>query len=86
MVNSSLAAARPREINRIAVIGLGLMGGSIALRCVERGYSVVGYAPNPKTRNLASAHFEVADTAAGAAAVADLIVLATPMEAMAATT
>lgn len=45
---------------RIAVAGLGLIGGSVALALAEHGLDVLGHDPDPATREAAAAHFPVA--------------------------
>ena len=73
-----------KDLQRISVIGLGLLGGSVALairRCMP-GATVVGYshreATRRKARDLAVAT-EVADDLATAVSGTDLIILATPI-------
>lgn len=44
---------------RVAVAGLGLIGGSVALALAEAGHAVVGHDPDPATREAAAAHFPV---------------------------
>lgn len=75
---------------RITVIGLGLLGGSVALAAKSRGIAatVVGVTRNPRTLEAAPregavdrAGSDVADGVRGA----DLVVLATPVFAMAET-
>ncbi|MCD0442377.1 prephenate dehydrogenase/arogenate dehydrogenase family protein [Glycomyces sp. A-F 0318] len=62
---------------RIAVTGLGLIGGSAALALAEAGHDVTGHDPDPAAREAAAAHFPVtADPAALHAA--DLAVVAAP--------
>ena len=41
------------KINNIAIIGLGLIGGSIAKALKEKGYKIIGIDKNSKTINLA---------------------------------
>lgn len=63
---------------RIAVIGLGLIGGSM-LRRLAREHDVLGYDADPATRDLArAAGLEVAE-ALDPVSGADLVVLAVPM-------
>jgi len=76
-------AIAPRETNRVAVIGLGLIGGSIALRCLKRGLTVVGYDADAATRFAANQRFRTETSIAAAVNQADLIVLAVPLKAMA---
>jgi len=72
----------PRPIKRVAVLGLGLIGGSVALRCQQKGYRIVGYDADPATRAKAAQDFTVVETVAEAVAEADLVVLAVPLTAM----
>lgn len=70
--------------NRIAIIGVGLMGGSIGLALRERGFAgrVVGYARRAEVRALTIergiAH-EATDNPADAVRDADLVVLCLPI-------
>jgi len=70
---------------QVAVVGLGLIGGSLALRCVARGCAIVGYDDYAATRLAAAQHFPVADNLPDVVADADIIVLAVPLKAMATT-
>ena len=71
---------------RVALIGLGLIASSMALAIRARGLAgaVAGYDADPSVRETARALglCEVCDTAAGAVAGADLVVLAVPVGAM----
>ncbi len=75
---------------RLAVVGCGLMGGSFALAMKQRGLvqHVVGYSRSSTTLEL-GLHLGVIDTAATSAAQAvanaDLVLLAVPVAATAAT-
>ena len=83
-----MSAAAP--FRRMAVLGLGLLGGSVAAAARERGVcaDVVGYARRPeplvlaRERGFVDAVFDRADGAAAAVEGADLVVLATPVGAM----
>ncbi|MBU2663354.1 prephenate dehydrogenase/arogenate dehydrogenase family protein [Actinoplanes bogorensis] len=67
----------------IAVVGLGLIGGSLLRALVAGGHRVVGYDADPATRPLAAeAGFEVADDVATAIAGTELAVLAVPLPAL----
>ena len=74
-------------INRLAIIGIGLIGGSLSLALKQAGQvkHVVGYARNEATRERALS-LGIIDTAAAsieaAVAEADVILLAVPMGAM----
>jgi prephenate dehydrogenase len=70
----------PDSFDRIAVLGLGLIGGSILQALARGGYQVSGYDPNPVEAGAArGTGYDVAATAAGAVAGADLVVLAMPL-------
>lgn len=69
---------------RVAVLGLGLIGGSLARRLLETGTPVVGWDPDPATREAARAlGVEVLAAPADlAGADADLVVVAVPLRAV----
>ena len=70
---------------RVGVVGLGLIGGSAALR-LAAAHDVVGWDTDPETRRLAErAGLRLAGSAAQAAAGADVAVLASPAAAVPAT-
>lgn len=74
--------------NRVALVGLGLIAGSIALAAKRRGLAqtVVGTARSAATRETADRIGlvdEVFETAAEAVADADLVILCVPVGAMA---
>lgn len=71
--------------NKIAIVGMGLMGGSIWKRLVDTGYPVCGFDRNPQTRAAARAIAattsnraadQVMSTIAAAVVGADLAVIA----------
>ena len=65
---------------RVAVLGLGLIGGSLIQAIRHTGLEVVGYDPDLATASAAStAGFPVTATDAGAVHGADLVVLAMPL-------
>ena len=72
-------------MNRIAILGLGLMGGSLGLALKNRKSfrgTVCGYARRPETRKLAlklNAVDEVFDDPAKAVEGADMVVLCVPI-------
>ena len=73
--------------DRVALIGLGLIAGSMSLAMRERGLAreVVGYARSAETRETArriGLVEHVADSAGDAVRGADLVVLAVPVGAM----
>ncbi len=74
-------------IQRVAIIGLGLLGGSIGLAVREHlpGVTTTGYDADPAARERASARQlvdQVCDTSADAVRAADLVVLCVPVGAM----
>lgn len=67
---------------RVAVVGLGLIGGSAALALTEAGYEVIGHDVSERAREAARSRFAVAADPA-ALSGADVAVLAVPMGAIA---
>lgn len=68
------------RFERIAVLGLGLIGGSLLAATRQAGLPVVGYDVDSQTAAAASASgFDVARSDAEAVAGADLVVLAMPL-------
>jgi prephenate dehydrogenase len=72
------------DLRQVSIIGLGLLGGSVALAVGQRmpGTAVVGYSHRPTTRRRAKSLGVVAEavgTLKAAVADADLVVLATPI-------
>lgn len=71
--------------HRVAVLGLGLIGGSLLHAVRQTGLEVVGYDVDPATAAAVSASgFPVAPTDAAAVHGADLVVLAMPLPEVAA--
>ncbi|MEO0691002.1 MAG: prephenate/arogenate dehydrogenase family protein [Pseudomonadota bacterium] len=75
------------SVERVAIIGLGLLGGSIGLAIAERAPDIVttGYDRNPDVRAAAQSRGlvnEVCETAADAVSQADLVILCVPVGAM----
>jgi prephenate dehydrogenase len=73
-----------KSLRQVSIIGLGLLGGSVALAVRQRmpGTAVIGYSHRPATRRRAKALGVVAQTAGtlrAAVAGADLVLLATPI-------
>ena len=75
----------------VAVIGLGLIGGSLLQALAARGHRVVGFDADPATRATArtaaaraatGTRWQVAGTVRDAIARADLVVLAVPLPAL----
>ncbi len=72
------------DAGRIAILGLGLMGGSLGLALKARGYrgTVAGYARRPSTRKLAAecgSVDEVFADVAGAVRGAGIVVVCAPV-------
>ncbi|MBE7188072.1 prephenate dehydrogenase/arogenate dehydrogenase family protein [Jatrophihabitans endophyticus] len=82
-VSSSPASASPADVTRIhraAVLGLGLIGGSMLQVLRHSGIEVVGYDTDPDAVDAASAAgYPVAPSDAAAVHGADLVVLAMPL-------
>ncbi|BDZ40941.1 prephenate dehydrogenase [Paraoerskovia sediminicola] len=83
-----------REARTVAVVGLGLVGGSVARRLVDQGLDVVGVDPSAATRTAAAAvgvrcAGSIGDLAVecgwSAGEVPDVVVVAVPLRAMAET-
>lgn len=69
---------------RIGIIGLGLVGGSLALDLLDRGTAVVATDTDPAQRDLAeAAGVQMRDDTAGVAGDTDLVVVAVPPAAVA---
>lgn len=63
----------------VSIIGIGLLGGSLARALQKRGGSrVVGWSPSRKTRQKASAFMTVRPTLEGAILNSDVIVIGSP--------
>jgi prephenate dehydrogenase len=76
---------------RTAVIGLGLIGGSLLRALAGAGHAVLGYDADPATRAMArtaaaqapaGARWQISGTVRDAAAGADLVILAVPLPAV----
>ena len=88
-MHGSFDTGAPRVYQRVAVLGVGLLGGSFALAAKRRGLAreVVGYAKSPSTLSAALAAGVIdqgADSALRAVTGADLVVLAVPVASTAA--
>lgn len=67
----------------LAVVGLGLIGGSLALRLADAGHRVRGWDTDRGTRTAAgSTGIDVAPDLGDAVAAADVVVLAVPLAAL----
>ena len=78
----------PAAVGRVAVIGTGLVGASVALAARRAGSRVAGFDADPATlREAAGANVldEAAESLAAAVAGADLVVLAVPVGTLAST-
>jgi prephenate dehydrogenase len=76
----SIVAIVLATLDRIAVIGLGLIGGSLLRALHGTGRDCWGYDADPAVLDLAGADgFEVVTTAADAVRDADLVILAMPL-------
>ena len=75
------AASTPRPIERVAVVGTGLMGTSVALAAARAGATVTGWDVDPATTTRAAAvgGFTGATTLEGAVKGAELVVVCTPI-------
>jgi len=70
----------PKTFQQTAVLGLGLIGGSMLQALTRAGMSVTGYDPDPTEAGTArGSGYEVAATAQEAVQSADLVVLAMPL-------
>ena len=76
----------------VAVIGMGLIGGSLLRALAASGHWVIGYDLDPSTRAMArtaaaqapkDARWQVAGSISDAVSAADLVVVATPLTAVA---
>ncbi|NMF85799.1 prephenate/arogenate dehydrogenase [Nodosilinea sp. P-1105] len=68
-------------MTQVAIVGLGLIGGSLGFDLVQRGYTVIGVARRPETAQQALALGAVhqAGTDLALVAAADLVMLCTPI-------
>jgi prephenate dehydrogenase len=70
---------------RVAILGVGLIGGSIGLRLRQAGWTVAGWSPSPDTRRLAVERGAIGFAAASAEDAvegADLVVVASTIRAI----
>lgn len=80
MTEKSESGFRPR---RVAILGIGLLGGSVALALREHGIHVVGYSRRESSRKKslnAGVVTEVFDNVPDACKGADIIVIASPVD------
>lgn len=70
----------PAPLDRVAVLGLGLIGGSLVRALHAAGHDCVGYDTSRATAAQAAVDgFDVTDSIVGAVTDADLVVLAMPL-------
>lgn len=69
------------DATRVAIVGLGAIGGSVALKLLSRGITPRGFTTSPADHDLAAvAGVSIADTVNAAIAGADLILIAVPLD------
>lgn len=80
----TVSTSTSTSAQHVAVVGLGLIGGSVAQTLVARGFRVTGWDPDAPTRAMARAAGVEAVTTLDdlAAAQAPLVVLAVPLRAV----
>lgn len=72
------------DATRVAIIGLGAIGGSAALKLLDRGITPTGFTADADDRRLSvAAGIRIADTIAAAARDVDLVLLAVPLDVLA---
>jgi prephenate dehydrogenase len=75
------------DATRVAIIGLGAIGGSAALKLIERGVRPVGFDASPADADAAAAAgIVVRSTTREAVADADLVLIAVPLDQVASVT
>jgi prephenate dehydrogenase len=73
----------PIPLDRVAVLGLGLIGGSLMRALRAAGHDCVGYDVNPVAASEAAVDgYDIADSVIAAVVEADLVVLAMPLPAL----
>lgn len=73
------------DATRVAIVGLGVIGGSAALRLLDRGVTPHGYCSNDQDRiGAADAGVSVHADIGSAVADADLVLIAVPLDQLAA--
>jgi prephenate dehydrogenase len=85
MTSTSSPDGGSRPIERVAIVGTGLIGTSIALAAARAGCAVRGWDADPEVAARAAAHGALDDARALEEAVrdADLVIVCTPIEALA---
>jgi prephenate dehydrogenase len=72
------------DATRVAIIGLGAIGGSAALKLLERGSRPTGFSVDDEDRNAArAAGLDVAGSLAAAVREKDLVLIAVPLDRLA---
>ncbi len=68
-------------MTQVAIVGLGLIGGSLGFDLVRRGYTVIGVSRRPETaqRALALGAVHQAGTDLALVAAADVVIICTPI-------
>ncbi len=85
MSSSDARAEAAGAFSAVAVVGLGVMGGSLARGLAALGHPPVAWSPDPDERRQAreaGAVERAPNSLAEAVAEADLVILATPLEAV----
>jgi prephenate dehydrogenase len=85
MTSTSPPEGGSRPIERVAIVGTGLMGTSIAMAAARAGCVVRGWDADPGVSARAAAHgsLEAAGTLVEAVRGAELVIVCTPIEALA---
>jgi prephenate dehydrogenase len=72
------------DATRVAIVGLGVIGGSAALKLIERGVVPAGFSPDAEDQRMAAAAgVRVANSVADAVRDADLVLIAIPLDGLA---
>ena len=71
------------DSTRVAIIGLGVIGGSAALKLIERGTTPSGYSPDDDDQRAAAAAGVRVGPLADAVRAADLVLIAVPLDKLA---
>lgn len=72
------------DATRVAIIGLGAIGGSAALKLLERGSKPAGYSVDAEDRRAAAAAgVDVAESVSAAVREKDLVLIAVPLDRLA---
>src|SRR5215467_13289670 len=84
MTSTSPSDGTPRPLERVAIVGTGLIGTSIAMAAARAGCTVRGWDADPgvAARAAATGALDQATTLEDAARDADLVIVCTPIEAL----